>query len=540
MSRRWCVGVCLAAGLLLAGVAQAEHYKYGPYPNFKEVKMTAGFFLLPTTAEVGLIDPWGREYTIEEHGGQEVEVTIPVAVFAASYLEFESSEGDPWNPDTDDLILTEIWAKDLDETGPPDVVPPMEGFYPGLPQIVPQGPGYFEGISGVQYPASFLDTVPIMDLASMPEMAGYDVGMFTGDPGNVVHVVQGVVPGSDFAHQFEFEYNYVGYTNIGGDYPYQHEWMLNIMEWDPAISYVSDLDIEGPHVYPGYVEVIPPADWSVGPWYIGRYSYEANPGNEITAGGGTYGWVVNAKTPVVEPGYALLTQDGNRVSRRMPTMVVAGDDPACGDWGYLAGDVNHDCKVNLVDLAMTASDWLRCTVPDQAGCVMAGDTIIGLGFAFNGLSGDPARVLYMYEDYNVGILEAGDEILAYRGQPVYSGAGLVSTIDSLPAMTISESVPLTVVRDGVQIDVYGTAYELPATLSETGSCVGKRCVRTVFSGGGSWQDEAMCDCTTLTPQYQWCIATHSRSKDAAGKVVRIVSNCGDAGGNTCSEVAVGN
>ncbi|GEM_PF-1535491 len=539
MYRKWCVAICLAICLLLVSKAQAEEHKYGPYPNFKGIQSVPGVIVIPTTAEVGLIDPWGREYIIEEQGGQEVDVTLPVAVFAASYLQFESAENHPWNPDTDDLLFTEIWAKDLDPGGPPDAVPPLEGFDPGVPEILPTGPGYFQGISGTQYPATFIDTVPVGDLPSMPQLAGYDVGMFMGDPGRVVHVVQGVVPGHDFARQFEFEFNYIGYTNIGGDYPYQHEWQLNILEWDPAISYVSDLDIEGPHVYPGYIEVIPPSNWTVGPWYVGRYSYQANPGNEITAGGGTFGWVVNAKQPYVEPGYAYLTQDGNRVSRRVPTSVVAGDPPACGDWGYFAGDVNHDCTVNLVDLSIMATDFLQCSNPDQAGCFMPGDTIIGLGYAFNGLSSNPATVLYMYEDYNVGVLEAGDQVLVYRGVPVSSGADLLSAIDSLPPLTVGESPPITVDRDGEIIDVYPSAYELPASLETTSKC-GLRCVRIVFSGGGPWQDQAMCDCTTLTPQYQWCIATKSRKKDANGKVIQITSACADGGGNTCSEVATGN
>jgi len=30
---------------------------------------------------------------------------------------------------------------------------------------------------------------------------------------------------------------------------------------------------------------------------------------------------------------------------------------ACGDWGYMSGDVNHDCYVNLLDFAQMAEDW---------------------------------------------------------------------------------------------------------------------------------------------------------------------------------------
>jgi hypothetical protein len=40
----------------------------------------------------------------------------------------------------------------------------------------------------------------------------------------------------------------------------------------------------------------------------------------------------------------------------------------CGDWGYKAGDMDRDCKVDLKDFAMLAQDWLACTVPDQEDC----------------------------------------------------------------------------------------------------------------------------------------------------------------------------
>ena len=38
----------------------------------------------------------------------------------------------------------------------------------------------------------------------------------------------------------------------------------------------------------------------------------------------------------------------------------------CGEWGYLIGDVNKDCKVNLEDLILLFSQWLNRTFPQQA------------------------------------------------------------------------------------------------------------------------------------------------------------------------------
>lgn len=40
----------------------------------------------------------------------------------------------------------------------------------------------------------------------------------------------------------------------------------------------------------------------------------------------------------------------------------------CGDWGYKAGDLDKDCKVDLKDFARMAQDWLACTLPDQEEC----------------------------------------------------------------------------------------------------------------------------------------------------------------------------
>lgn len=40
----------------------------------------------------------------------------------------------------------------------------------------------------------------------------------------------------------------------------------------------------------------------------------------------------------------------------------------CGDWGYKRGDLNFDCKVDFIDFAIFAEDWLKCTRPDDEEC----------------------------------------------------------------------------------------------------------------------------------------------------------------------------
>ena len=46
--------------------------------------------------------------------------------------------------------------------------------------------------------------------------------------------------------------------------------------------------------------------------------------------------------------------------------IIAYALPACGDPNhpYPVGDLNKDCHVNLLDLAIIASHWLECTAPD--------------------------------------------------------------------------------------------------------------------------------------------------------------------------------
>ena len=47
------------------------------------------------------------------------------------------------------------------------------------------------------------------------------------------------------------------------------------------------------------------------------------------------------------------------------TLKAAGTG-SCGDWGYLDGDLDPDCVVNLGDFAVFAEEWMACT--DPAGC----------------------------------------------------------------------------------------------------------------------------------------------------------------------------
>ena len=160
----------------------------------------------------------------------------------------------------------------------------------------------------------------------------------------------------------------------------------------------------------------------------------------------------------------------------MPTMVV-GQLPQCGDQGYLSADINRDCHVNLMDLAMMAQQWLACTMPGQAGCQVSEPTIVGLGMAFDDRADEPAKILYLYDDTNLNTLEAGDEIIEYRGLPITSGADLMAAIDSLPMLVQGELVPVSLIRDTQTLSVVATAATISAEGVDVSPCSGKRCVR---------------------------------------------------------------
>ncbi|HUV40724.1 MAG TPA: hypothetical protein VMW23_02920 [Sedimentisphaerales bacterium] len=52
----------------------------------------------------------------------------------------------------------------------------------------------------------------------------------------------------------------------------------------------------------------------------------------------------------------------------VPDLFKGDIELECGDWGYKRGDINYDCKVDFMDFAILALDWLDCTTPGGAGC----------------------------------------------------------------------------------------------------------------------------------------------------------------------------
>jgi hypothetical protein len=76
----------------------------------------------------------------------------------------------------------------------------------------------------------------------------------------------------------------------------------------------------------------------------------------------------------VTPGYETVDIFLNEIAG---TMLVTAGKPQCGDANhpYPSGDLNGDCRVNLADLAIIASNWMVCTGPE---CAESSDIQVGL------------------------------------------------------------------------------------------------------------------------------------------------------------------
>jgi len=524
--------------LVTACVIYAESEEYGPIPNYKGWHETTGIVVIPTTTYAYFVDPFGNTYKIKARGGKEFEIHYPTPIFVDSFVYLETAPGVPFDPETDDIIMTEIFALDLDPGLDPNMVPPQSGFNPADAEIVPtMVPGYFEGLSGTQYPVP-VETLPVSDLPV--RLPGYDVSKIMDiPPGAIVHLMQRVVPAADFVIKpFEFTYEYGGYFEqsdpewVGPKnpkYPYQHYWELIIHEWSD-VEYVSDVDIEEPWtIKPGYVEVVPPENWHSSGITVGRMGYESNPGAEIGAGGGSLGiaWRVNGKIPAVIPGHVVLTQKKVPISRIMNTMVVDSEPNYCGDWGYLRADFDEDCDVDMYDFAHFAQRWLDCTDPQGERC--SHDSIVGVGFAFDGddTSG-PAMIGFLYDDSTCsGILEPGDVIAEYRGIAVTSGAQLRGIMEALPDVAVGAPVPMVVLKQGSGFsrNVAPAAQEIPVVAGRTSS-ENKRCA----VGWITPTDKKTCHCI---PDSYVCACGWEAKRGKNGKIMSVRYHCADTGGNTC-------
>ena len=330
----------LTVVLLAAGVVNAESTTFGPIPDFKGFMDVPMMRTIDTWIGINAPIPFDGRLKIGRPDRITVQITVPVPIFAATYIKVETSAAVPFNRETDEIVLTDVWAVDLQPGLDPCEVPLLTGFNPASPEMVPLSFEEFIGLSGTVYSA-VAEAFPLGMLPLLLPEYDLEKFMMQGNPSSMVYVAQRSVPAVDFidepAGPLDFSFLHRGYITqddpgwVGGknpEYPYQHYWELIIHNWGD-VEYVSDVDIEEPWViYPGYIEVVPPSNWHSTGVVVGRYGYEANPGAELSAGGGSLGieWRVNGKVPAVVPGHVVLTQRGVPISDFKETMIVASEE----------------------------------------------------------------------------------------------------------------------------------------------------------------------------------------------------------------------
>jgi hypothetical protein len=530
------IGLC---ALFVVAMAKAEDIPEGPRSSYEGLEESTQVFNMPTSAEISFTDPHGGIHTIDSKGGGVYTIHYKVPIFNGAYILYVTEEGNPFDPNTDDITLTNIIARSLQPDHDPNEIPEQTGFAPSDPEIVPlsggdQTGGWYEGFSGTIYYADVCATT-LADLESV--LPDYDISKFTGDSNSIVYVQQAVVPANDFT-PFVFTFEYKGYVQNGDPYwvapndanfTYLHSWDANIIQWNPAVAQVTDFDVQAPHIYPGSIEVRAPDDWfeedEPQPVLIlGRAGWETNPGNEIIQTGPIFGFKMYAKTPYVERGVVWITNQGVTVSPVIETSVPTREI-LCGDLGYPAGDINKDCKVDLTDLAYMARDWMECSDPCGTGCINA--NIVGVGFAFNGNDANgPARILFLYDDLNKDVLEPNDIILEYRGTAVSTGKELLDTILGMEDVNPGESILMKIKRGEVQEEVEAWTKAIRTEYS-TGTKY-SRCVYhfSVKDGG----DFCSCEADLNT---DWCEqGVNIASWGLSGRVGYLDTWCRDSNGNT--------
>ena len=184
--------VCFTLTLTYSQPSEAT--TFGPFPDFKGFQNIAVPITIDTFLGVNLSIPFDGSIQIGVKDSRTFNVTVPVPIFAATYVNVTTTMADPFDPQTDDLLLTDVWAFDLNPTGDPNDIL-LTGFDPLDPEILPLSDEVFIGRSGTIYPTSLNVTSTIANLGAL--LPGYDLTAFTGNPDSIVYVSQGSMPASD-------------------------------------------------------------------------------------------------------------------------------------------------------------------------------------------------------------------------------------------------------------------------------------------------------------------------------------------------------
>lgn len=166
-------------------------------------------------------------------------------------------------------------------------------------------------------------------------------------------------------------------------------------------------------------------------------------------------------------------------------------DGPCGTWGYDYGDLDHDCYVNLEDLAIMASGWLDCTLPGEIGCKS------GSGSFGSGKTKGTATFLVAASDSSAEIKNNADYVCDGLNDEIQ----IQAAIDTLPVdggrVVLSAgnfqlgSNPIQIARSDIILEGQGPGsilQSLTATCSGGGSPTGSHpeCGYIVIGDGNNY------------------------------------------------------
>jgi len=187
------LGLCLF-GLAL-GAQPAQAAIIGPFPDFVGTVTASASVTINTRFAATIPIPFDGTFRINIRDRISASVSVTIPLYAASYLVVASTSTQPFNPNTDNITITDVYALNTNPTGDPNT-PSLTGFNAANPQFTPLGPEQFIGNSGTVYTGTGMTTT-LANLATV--LPGYNLSAFSGDPTSIVYVEQTTLPAIDAA-----------------------------------------------------------------------------------------------------------------------------------------------------------------------------------------------------------------------------------------------------------------------------------------------------------------------------------------------------
>lgn len=189
--------------------------------------------------------------------------------------------------------------------------------------------------------------------------------------------------------------------------------------------------------------------------------------------------------------------------------------------GDEAADMNGDGILNILDFVAYQAAF-------QAGCP-TGVKVIATGFAYDPDDEiNPATILFLWDQANADILRPDDQILAYRGIEVGSGAKLDQLIADLPDVVEGEHVEFTIMRDEDIFDVAAVAVPVLVADADAPPTVKSVTFKDRDCEEVTVGTKEVCRCVDFNNAATLCtIDVHSNAAED-GKTVYVRATCSDS------------